>query len=53
MPLNKPDTRAHVQGVAGSYCVDKLAEERRVKKEIQDLYSITCASPRPGCACAR
>ena len=30
-----------MQGVAGSYCVDKLAEERRVKKETHDIYSIT------------
>ena len=33
-----------MQGVAGSYCVDKLAEERRVKKEAQDIYSITCVA---------
>ena len=39
-------TRAR-QGVAGSYCVDKLADERRVKKETQDLHSITCVPTVP------
>ena len=45
---NKSDP-ACAQGVAGSYCVDKLAEERRVKKETQDLYSITCVAHSFAC----
>ena len=49
----EPHTHTHThQGVAGSYCVDKLAEERRVKKENQDLHSITCVKQRHRSACS-